>query len=274
MAGRSCHYCVYSVCDPDVWLRALWAGEPIVPRCANHPQWPGQLHDVPGVPCRNYWPKAVAPQGGNVRLIPFGDGLYAYVDAADYEELSRHTWHQDNGYAVRHEKGKRTYMHRCIVKAPAGRVVDHIDGSRANNCRFNLHVCTRAENQRNLPRRRGSRSGFKGVFWDKVRCKWYVLCRGAGEEHWGGYFDDTVEAARTYDRLAIGCLGIHTRVNFPEQWPPERRVEAHAQWQAVRQGKKAKRKPGKTPRGAKARPTKPKGARKPPGGRSQKHDKT
>ena len=234
MARRSCHNCVYSVCDQERWLRLIWAGELILPRCANHPWWPGQLHDVPGVPCRNYWPKPAPPRGGNVRLIPFGDGLYAYVDAADYEELSRHTWRRDNGYAVRHEKGKRIYMHRIIVNAPPGMVVDHIDGSRANNCRFNLRICTRAENQLNLPRRRDSRSGYKGVFHDKKGGRWYVLCRGRGEEHWGGYFDDTVEAARVYDRMAVEYLGIHTRLNFPEEWPPERRAEVHAQAEHAR----------------------------------------
>jgi hypothetical protein len=112
MAGPCCHNCVYSACDPDVWLRALWRGEPVVPRCANHPQWPGQLHDVPGVPCRNYRPKPVLPHGDSVRLIPLGDGFYAYVDAADYEEVSRHTWYLNNSYASRREKGRRIYLWR------------------------------------------------------------------------------------------------------------------------------------------------------------------
>ena len=62
MAERTCYNCVYCCCDPCLWLRLLWLGEPILPHCANHPQWPGQLHDVPGVPCRNYRPRpATAP---------------------------------------------------------------------------------------------------------------------------------------------------------------------------------------------------------------------
>ena len=85
MAGRYCDNCVYSLCDPEPWHRWLWMGEPIVPRCANHPQWPGQLHDVTGVPCWNYRPKPVLPAGDAVRMIPLGDGFYAYVDVADYE---------------------------------------------------------------------------------------------------------------------------------------------------------------------------------------------
>ncbi len=240
MAGHSCHNCVYSVCDQERWLRLMWLGEPILPRCANHPQWSGQLRDAPGVPCRNYQPRPLMPEAG-VRLIPLGDGFYAYVDAADYEELSRRTWRRDNGYAVRHEKGERIYMHRYIVKAPAGMVVDHIDGSRANNCRLNLRICTRAENQRNLPKRRGSRSGYKGVYYHEKQGRWYVLCRGGGEEHWGGYFDDTVAAARVYDQMAIEYLGIHTRLNFPEEWPPERRAQVYAQRDAAKKQNRKRR---------------------------------
>lgn len=36
MSGPSCHNCIYSVCDAELWLRLVWMGKPIVPRCANH----------------------------------------------------------------------------------------------------------------------------------------------------------------------------------------------------------------------------------------------
>lgn len=86
MAGPCCDNCVYSVCDPPLWRRLMWTGEPILPRCANHPRWPGQLCEVPGVASRNYRPKPVLPEGDNVRLIPLGDGhvecagIYARVN--------------------------------------------------------------------------------------------------------------------------------------------------------------------------------------------------
>jgi len=54
MSERTYHNCVYVLCDPGDWLRRRWAGEPMLPRCANHPRWPGQLRDVPGVPCTPY----------------------------------------------------------------------------------------------------------------------------------------------------------------------------------------------------------------------------
>jgi hypothetical protein len=221
-------------------------GVPIVPRCANHPMWPSQLHDVPGVPCRNYRPKPVLPQGDAVRMIPLGDGFYAYVDAVDYEWLSRHTWHHSNGYAFRWEKGRRIYMHSDIMQPPNGKLADHFDSNRANNCRSNLRVCTQAENLRNQRKRHGARSRFKGVFYDVRFGKWFAQCRLEGKRHWRGYFDDESEAARAYDQMAVELFGEFARLNFPEEWPPQRRAEVYAQRDAAKmEGKKVGRKEGK-----------------------------
>lgn len=152
MGSRTCLNCLYVSCEPQVWLRYLAVGEPLVPKCANHPQWPGRLHDVPGVPCRNYQRKPVEPPD-DIRRIPLGHGQYAYVDAADYEWLSQWKWHLFNGYAVRCERGKRILMHRAIMRAPAGKIVDHRDGNRGNNHRTNLRICTRQDNVYNTAKR-------------------------------------------------------------------------------------------------------------------------
>jgi hypothetical protein len=211
----------------------MWAGDPVVPQCANHPRWAGQLHDVPGVPCRNYRPKPALPKGDSVRMIPLGDGFYAYVDAADYEALSRHRWHFNNGYASRRGDNRRIYMHSEIMQPPKGMVVDHIDGNKTNNCRFNLRVCTPEENRRNVAKHAGARSRFKGVCYDEQSKKWYAECRLRGKKRSLGHFDSEIEAARAYDRGAVELFGEFVRLNFPAEWPPERRAEVHAQWQAT-----------------------------------------
>jgi hypothetical protein len=208
----------------------MWMGEPILPRCANHPQWPGQLREVPGVPCRNYRRKPLGPEG-DVRLIPLAEGSYAYVDAADYEWLSQWNWHTaSGGYAARSVRGGQIFMHREITRAPKGKVVDHADGNKANNCRFNLRVCTRRENQGNMQKQHGAYSRFKGVSYSKERGKLFAQCDFGGNHRWLGSFDDELEAARAYDRAAVEACGEFARVNFPREWPPQRRAEAHAQW--------------------------------------------
>jgi hypothetical protein len=46
-----------------------------------------------------------------------------------------------------------------------------------------------------------------------------------------GYFDAEVEAARAYDRLAVAWFGEFACLNFPREWPPDRRTQVHAQRQ-------------------------------------------
>jgi len=234
MAGRCCDNCVYCVCDPELWKRWLWLGEPILPRCANHPLWPGQMHDVPGVPCRNYRRKPTLPTG-DVRMIPLGDGFYAYVDAADYEWLSRWKWHVCNeGYAARTENSKRIFMHRLIMQPPDGMFVDHMDANKGNNCRSNLRICTPQENQRNMRKQHGACSQYKGVYYDKRRGKWCAECQFADAKQFLGYFDLEVDAARAYDRAAVLYYGEFARLNFPEEWPPERRAQFRVEHAAER----------------------------------------
>jgi hypothetical protein len=261
MAGPNCHNCIYSVCDQEVWLRLVRLGEPILPTCANHPQWPAQLHEVPGVPCRNYRRKPKTPEGDGVRLIPLSDGLYAYVDAADYDWLNQWDWHSaGGGYAARTEKGRIIYMHRQIMPPPKGKVVDHQDGNKANNCRCNLRDCTPQENRCNAPRKARGRCQFRGVYLDKRRgrIRSHIKCKG--KYYWLGRFPTEAEAARAYDRAAVEAFGEFARPNFPQEWPPERRRELHAQY--LRTGKLSFARPPAGRRGESSFARKPRSARR------------
>ena len=143
-------------------------------------------------------------------------------------------------------------MHRQLMNPPKGMVVDHVSGNRIDNTRSNLHVCTPAENCRNRPKRRGSSSQYLGVYRVKQMDKWMALiCLGGKHNRTLGYFDDEIDAARAYDRAAVAHFGEAAKLNFPDEWPPQRRRRVHAQAQrAAKQKtkpaatKKAKRTPG------------------------------
>jgi len=224
MAARACYDCVYVRIDPDAWLRQLAAGRPLVPKCANHPQWPGQLQEVPGRPCANFCAKPSVPEADGKR-IPLTEGYYALVDAADYETLSQYNWRFYNGYAARQQGRKTIYMHRQIAEPPDGMMVDHANRNKLDNRRSNLRVCTRRENILNQAGKQTSRSRFKGVEYRKGSDKCFARIRVGGKRLWLGSFDDEAEAARAYDRAAVEHLGEFAHLNFPEEWPPQRRAE-------------------------------------------------
>jgi hypothetical protein len=220
MENRGCTTCAYAWWNAGQWLASLPLGFPQRPVCANHPDTPGLMTAVPpGGPCRNYRAKSTVP-GGDVRQISLGAGQYAYVDAADYEQLRRYRWSRcGSGYAGRREKGRLIFMHRQIMQTPKGRVVDHIDGNRTNNCRANMRNCTDMQNRRNQAKRIGCVCRFKGVYYRKRAGKYFSSVMFNGKVVWLGYFDDDAQAARAYDRKVAELFGEYAWLNFPEDWP-------------------------------------------------------
>ncbi len=125
-------------------------------------------------------------------------------------------------------------------------MIDHIQGNPLNNCRCNLRVCTRAENMRNRAPRVDSASRFKGVRYSERAGRWYARLCFQGQRIFLGWFATALEAARAYDRGAVRWFREYARLNFPEEWPPERRAEVYAQnLQPPPRKKKAKRSKGK-----------------------------
>ena len=243
MATQStCHTCVYAHWDPGLWLRTLASGFPAGPFCGNQPDSYGRMKECPlGRVCRNYRARPPVPQGENVKTIPLGGGLYAYVDAADYEWLNQWHWRVcGTGYAGRWEKRKTVFMHREIMQPPPGKVTDHINGNKLDNTRANLRNTTPQQNARNRVKQIGSISIYKGVSYDKRSGRWTAHISSGKQFFRLGYFDTEVEAARAYDRAAVGMFGEFARLNFPEEWPAEKRQEVHARWQRKQARQKGK----------------------------------
>jgi hypothetical protein len=235
-----CHNCAYSYWDQDHTVQCMSIGVMNWPACANHPESLGRMQRVPqrGI-CANYRPRLATPEG-DVRQIPLGGGYYAYVDAADYEWLSQWTWHLHNGYAARRTKRELILMHRQIMQPPEGMLVDHKNRNKLDDTRVNLWVCTHAENARNRGRPRDASSRFIGVGYDRFCGKYYARLYHERKSLFIGYFTDEIAAARAHDLKAVEVLGEAAQLNFPEEWPAERRAEVYAQFQAglKREGKK------------------------------------
>lgn len=105
-----------------------------------------------------------------MKTIELTQGKVVLIDACDFESLSQWKWyakHCPDGrratksskyYAARTEirkrgpkagKKKEVYMHRFLMDAPKGKVVDHRNGDGLDNRRQNLRICTQKENLAN-----------------------------------------------------------------------------------------------------------------------------
>jgi hypothetical protein len=111
--------------------------------------------------------------------------------------------------------------------------VDHIHRNRLDNTRAHLRICTASENARNRAKRADATSRYFGVSYFKHRRKWiaYILLEGRVKQV--GSFDNDEQAARAHDDGAILYLDDSARLNFPDEWPPERRAEVRAQQDAA-----------------------------------------
>jgi hypothetical protein len=139
------------------------------------------------------------------------------VDDEDYQKVGHHIWRPQV-----HKRGK-VYaqspigsMHRYIMGAKKGEIVDHINGSGLDNRRSNLRLVTAGQNRYNSrPEKTRVGCPYKGVSYYAANRKWGVQIVVNGRKHWGGLHECPVAAALTFDRLAIELQGPHAWLNFP-----------------------------------------------------------
>lgn len=152
------------------------------------------------------------------KKIFLSDGVhFALVDDEDYDWLSCYRWHLSGcGGAIRWqgENKKNVSMHREIMGYPK-MFLDHRDRDRLNNQKSNLRPCTQKENSRNRGPRRRSKSGYKGVHWNKSSHKWHAQIEVDGKNIYLGLFSNIEEAAKAYDRAALKYFQEFAYVNFP-----------------------------------------------------------
>lgn len=134
-----------------------------------------------------------------MREIPLTKGLVALVDDADYGALSAYKWYALRGlYAVRSEGQQKVMMHRALLRPSKDMHVDHINGNGLDNRRENIRLATPAQNSRNRGVQKNNRSGYKGVFWDKIRERWMAKIWTDGRQKNVGRFSSPEKAHAAY----------------------------------------------------------------------------
>jgi hypothetical protein len=155
------------------------------------------------------------------KLIPLTQDKFAIVDAEDYERLCKYKWHALKDHRTYYARNRRPHgmvlMHRVIINAPAGLVVDHINHNGLDNRKENLRLCTVAQNSlnarpRNLPNKT---SKYKGVSFNKQRKLFVAATKHHKKTYYLGGFKDETDAAKAYDKKAKELFGEFAFLNFP-----------------------------------------------------------
>lgn len=162
--------------------------------------------------------------------IPLTKGKWALVDKEDFDRFSCFNWiAQGTGkkvggfYAARKSNRKLLLLHKEILQAPDGLIVDHENGDTLDCRRDNLRIATFSQNGGNARKHSTHMSSqFKGVsrVSPRVNSKnpWIAYIgasRGVVKREYLGYFKNEVDAARAYDEAAKEKFGPFAHLNFP-----------------------------------------------------------
>jgi hypothetical protein len=153
-----------------------------------------------------------------MKYIPLTKGFFAKVDADWFGYLMQWKWHYNCGYAERKVRvdGKQVHisMHREIINAERGDMVDHKNGDTTDNQISNLRLATHSTNAMNMRKHKGA-SSYKGVSKNKNSWRtqiWIdnkkVLVLSFPQERW---------AALAYDLNAPALFGEYTRFNIGDE---------------------------------------------------------
>ena len=164
-----------------------------------------------------------------MKQIPITRGAVVIVDDDDYERINSRKWElnpEGCRYAVRKgskRKGepRTVQMHREILDAPPGVVIDHINGNGLDNRKCNLRFADTQKNAFNKKKARGKfTSKYKGVLKRKGKDTWTVRIK-FNDRHieLGGHYKTEEYAAAIYNFASRIMFGEFRRENISDDIP-------------------------------------------------------
>lgn len=150
--------------------------------------------------------------GSAFRKIRLTEGKFTIVDPQDFYWLNGYEWFAEGKgdliYAMRPllsstKQSRMIRMHREIMNAPHGILVDHHNNNGLDNRRDNLRLATHSQNMQNRRKQKNTSSKYIGVNFDKFSGQWRARITYNGKKLHLGRFDSEIDAARAYDRAVI-----------------------------------------------------------------------
>lgn len=152
-----------------------------------------------------------------MKEVPLSRGMVALVDDEDFIRVMQHKWyaakrgsrHHTIFYGARLTKDREfVYLHRFILEAKAGQLVDHASGNGLDDQRENLRFASRQENVRNR-HYTAAKSGARGVVFEPICSEgyprnkpWRAYIDAGPKRTYLGWFETREEAVLTRRRAA------------------------------------------------------------------------
>ena len=135
----------------------------------------------------------------------------AIIDLECVDLVKDYKWYLDSeNYVINSEVGK---LHRFLMNAPKGMVIDHKNRNPLDNRLDNLRHCTVQQNSMNRSIQCNNTSGVTGVYWSKTYNKWIATIKINGKRKHLGYFkekEDAIEARRQAEIVYFGEYNPNT----------------------------------------------------------------
>lgn len=136
-------------------------------------------------------------------------GAEFIVDIDDYESVRQYGWWEmSNGYIVfQSSDNVAILLHRLVIGAKKGEVVDHINHDKKDNRKSNLRTANQECNMMNASARKDNTSGHTGVWKDNRTGKWVAEIRAHKKKINLGHYatlNDAVAARKRGEQKYFG----------------------------------------------------------------------
>lgn len=147
-----------------------------------------------------------------MKIIYLSNGEECQVDDEDYGYLRKLFWSKNSGgYATNSQIGS---MHRFLMKASKGLLVDHKNGSKLDNRKSNLRLCQKSENRANSAKNKLKSSKYKGVCFINNLGKWLAYIHIGNKLKYLKYHKTQEDAAQAYNIAALEHFGQFAKINI------------------------------------------------------------
>jgi hypothetical protein len=159
---------------------------------------------------KDYNKKEITRNKDGIPYIKVKD-IEILIDDDKWYKLSNISWSISNGYIKNTKYG---FMHRYIMKAKDGEIVDHINNNKDDNREDNLRIASSGLNNHNKSKSKNASSKYFGVCFNKTKKKWQSVISCNGVKYRLGTFEKEIDAAKAYNEKAIVLYEENANLNI------------------------------------------------------------